>query len=204
MNSDELEVSELNSTSRLNPQPEKLSLKDRRRKAKSQKALSPGNLIMSGSEHEDDLSFHELVSHPQTENTDYQNFGGKAIEKTKKSPKKSDLLPDESQELLKIIDVCSDRRIFESFVEEMKAVEMFSIAVAVERENGEKKEKMKRRRSGLEKCRVESGVVVGVAFTFSRLEAFYLSLFPEQVDVGFYFYFHFLTSFVLVPSFWIL
>ena len=159
---------------------------------------------MSGSEHEDDLSFHELVSYPQTENTDYINFGGKAIEKTKKSPKKSDLLPDESQELLKIIDVCSDRRIFESFVEEMKAVEMFSVAVAVERENGEKKEKMKRRRSGLEKCRVESGVVVGVAFTFSRLEAFYLSLFPEQVDVGFYFYFHFLTSFVLVPSFWIL
>lgn len=158
---------------------------------------------MSGSEHEDDFSFHEPVSHPQTEMTKDQNFGGKIEEKTKKSPKKSDLLPDKSQELLKIIDVCSDRRIFESFVEEIKAVEMFSVAVAVERENGEKNQKMKRRRSGLEKCQVESGVVVGVAFTFSRLEAFYLALLPEQVDVDLYFYFHFSVSSVLVPSFWI-
>ena len=148
---------------------------------------------MSGSEHEDDFSFHEPVSHPQTEMTKDQNFGGKIGEKTKKSPKKSDLLPDKSQELLKIIDVCSDRRIFESFVEEIKAVEMFSVAVAVVRENGEKNQKMKWRRSGLEKCQVESGVVVGVAFTFSRLEAFYLSLLPEQVDVNLYFYFHFST-----------
>ena len=86
----------------------------------------------------------------------------------------------QSQEILKIIDVSADRRIFDSFVEEMKAAEMYSLAVAVERQEGQK-EKVKQRRSGQEQCQVDTGVVVGVAFSFTGLTTFYLSLVPTQV-----------------------
>lgn len=90
-----------------------------------------------------------------------------------------------SGDYLSVIDVCSDYRIFKSFIDEIKTVDHYSFAVAVERvkkEVGLKEEKgRKGKKSEREECTVDSGVVVGVAFCFSGAETFYLSLLSQEV-----------------------
>merc|ERR1719282_360822 len=79
---------------------------------------------------------------------------------------------------LSVVDVCSDKNLFETFIAEWKSKKEFSLAVAVARLTEPPKD------SDVDKLLLGNGIVVGIGVSWSPLTCFYIHLHNEEEDLN--------------------
>lgn len=145
-----------------------MSLKERKKQAKSIKKVtnSPGDMILSDS---DDGTPKDDKKRRSASFKDIHEETDKILDITNDVDSKVTTLDNTDQDLI-IVDVCCDKKIFQSFTEEFKTVQSYSFAVAVESINENDRD---------ENCvlSIDNGVISGVGFCFSdKMQCFYVCL----------------------------
>ena len=79
---------------------------------------------------------------------------------------------------LSVVDVCSDKNLFETFIAEWKSKKEFSLAVAVARLTEPPQD------SDVDKLLLGNGIVVGIGVSWSPLTCFYIHLHNEEEDLN--------------------
>ena len=145
----------------------KMSLKERKKHAKSTKKTlhSPGDMIQSDSD-------------PDTDNATTPSHCNKLrlgsvkdYELVNKLNSKNEPGIYGGEDDLVIVDVCCDKKVFQSFVNEFKSVESYSFAVAIEgaKDNSDD--------IGTNILSLDNGNIHGISFCFvEKMQAFYICL----------------------------
>ena len=143
----------------------KMSLKERKKQAKSTKKVvnSPGDMILSDS---DDGTPKQDKKRKSACIQDHEETD-RILNVTNNDDIKITSLDNTDQDLL-IVDVCCDKKMFQSFIEEFRTVQSYSFAVAVESVNENDMDENS-------VLNIVNGVISGIGFCFAdKMQCFYV------------------------------